>query len=389
MPNILFSRGLFRNGPATGIAHIRASAILLWNGLAPAVFGPANKGASLLRRLLTCAVMFAPPALAADPVKLGAEDLKQTFTGSRVELDTPLGTTIPIQFTGDGLMSGNAGSLASVLGAANDRGRWWVKGDRLCYKWFRWFDAEEQCLTIHMKDERIIWHRDDGKKGTATLVERALVVAQSPKPSARPIAAGSGPGQVKIAAVPKDEVKAPVLKSPPRLAVRPKSAAERLDIPEEAPTDRSLFFVGLGMSQALQSQFGIARAEAAPAPKPPVPKPPVKAAAKKAPEPAKKTVVASLAPKAAPKPSSYPYPEPAGDEAAEAPPAAVSFSVYGVADDDVLNMRSGPSDEYAIVGVIPPNANAVRMVGRCVALWCEIQFRNTRGWVNRYYLAQN
>jgi SH3-like domain-containing protein len=29
------------------------------------------------------------------------------------------------------------------------------------------------------------------------------------------------------------------------------------------------------------------------------------------------------------------------------------------------------------------------MVGSCVALWCEIQFRNTRGWVNRYYLAQN
>jgi uncharacterized protein YraI len=115
-------------------------------------------------------------------------------------------------------------------------------------------------------------------------------------------------------------------------------------------------------------------------------------AKKAAPVPVKKTVVAAVLPKPEPKPSPYPYPE-ARDEPepvqAQAAPAPVSFSVYGVADDDVLNMRSGPSDAYAIVGAIPPNASAVRMVGNCVALWCEIQFRNTRGWVHRYYLAQN
>lgn len=339
----------------------------------------------MLRCLLTGLIVFTPVAVAAEPLKLGADDLKQTFTGSRIDLDTPLGTTIPIRFTGDGLMSGSAGSLASVLGAANDRGRWWVKGDRLCYKWFRWFDAEEQCLTIHMKDERMFWRRDDGKKGTATLVERAGILAQAEKPRS----SAEKPATVASIAPPvKREVKAPVLKSPPRLAVRPKSAAEQLDIPDEAPTDRGLFFVGLGLSRALQSQFGIATAEAAPAPRPTI-----KAAAKKiVQQPVKKPVVAAAAPKPEPIPSSYPYPE-SGDNAleagAEAAPVPVSFSVYGVAEDDVLNMRSGPSDEYAIVGVIPPNASAVRMVGSCVALWCEIQFRNTRGWVNRYYLAQN
>ena len=46
-------------------------------------------------------------------------------------------------------------------------------------------------------------------------------------------------------------------------------------------------------------------------------------------------------------------------------------------------------EDYAIIGVIPPNATNVRMAGRCIATWCEIQFRNARGWVNRYYLAQN
>jgi hypothetical protein len=128
----------------------------------------------LLRRILAISILLVPAALAAEPTKLGGSDIKETFTGSRIELDTPLGTTIPIQFTGDGLMTGNAGSLASVLGAQNDRGRWWVKGDRLCYKWFRWFDAEEQCLSIHMNDERVFWRSDDGKKGTATIVARPM-----------------------------------------------------------------------------------------------------------------------------------------------------------------------------------------------------------------------
>jgi hypothetical protein len=338
----------------------------------------------LLRCLLTSLIFFAPVAAAAEPIKLGADDLKQTFTGSHIELDTPLGTTIPIRFTGDGLMSGRAGSLASVLGAANDRGRWWVKGDRLCYKWFRWFDAEEQCLTIHMKEERMFWSRDDGKKGTATLVERAEVVAGADK-------SWSGvekPATIAgIAPLAKREIKTPVLKAPPRLAVRPKSAAEQLNIPDEAPTDRGLFFVGLGLSRALQSQFGVASAEAAPAPRPSV-----KLAAKKAPKvPAEKAVVASALPVPGSKPSPHTYPKVANAAApvrTQATPP-VSFSVYGVADDDVLNMRSGPSNEYAVIGVIPPNASAVRMVGSCIALWCEIQFRNTRGWVHRYYLAQN
>ncbi len=342
----------------------------------------------MLRRILAISVLLVPAALAAEPTKLGGSDIKDTFTGSRIELDTPLGTTIPIQFTGDGLMTGNAGSLASVLGAQNDRGRWWVKGDRLCYKWFRWFDAEEQCLSIHMNDERVFWRSDDGKKGTATIVERpAAVVAEAgnravprAKPSLRTELASLAPST-------RGEIRAPVLKSPPRLVVRQKSAAEQLNIPDEAPTDRSLFFVGLGLSHALQSQFGIATAQAAEIA--PAAKPLKKAAAKPQAAPLKKVVSASATMPPSPPAPANSYPEP--NDKARLPTASlpVSFSVYGVGQDDVLNMRSGPSEDYAIVGVIPPNGSSVRMIGGCIALWCEIQFRNTRGWVNRYYLSQN
>lgn len=371
------------------MADIRASATVVWERLPPAPFGrPPWNGVSLLRSLAVSVLLIVPAAAVAEPMKLGASEIKDAFTGSRVELDTPLGTTIPIQFTDDGLMSGTAGSLASVLGAPKDRGRWWVKDDRLCTKWFRWFDAEEQCLTIHMKDERVFWRREDGKKGTATIVERPVVVAEavkSPTPNVKE------PVKQQLTSAPKPNVKPPVLKAGPRLATRPKSAAEQLGLPREAPADRSMFFVGMGLAQALRSQFVIASAEAAPALGPKVKPKPAKA---DAPAPGMSTAALAAKPKAAPaKPASAtvaataPPARPA--PAVSAPPSTVSFSVYGVASDDVLNIRSGPSEDHSVVGNIPPTASTVRMVGGCIALWCEVQFRSTRGWVNRYYLAQN
>lgn len=366
----------------------------------------------MLRRCLAFASLILLPAAAqAEPMKLGGPEIKETFTGSHIELDTPLGTTIPIRFTGDGLMTGQAGSLASVLGAAQDRGRWWVKGNRLCYKWFRWFEAQEQCMTIRVRDERVFWLQDDGKRGTATIVGRPPVVTAALEPPAVKIPVRSVP----VEAPATESAQAPVLKSAPRLAVRPKSAAEELGVAEDAPADRGLFFVGLGLSRALRSQLKITSAEAAD----------LKAAGlveEKAPPkaaPASITTKASAAAgtakpiartsfaraSSAVEPASTTGPaKPAaavrsavgadGSDLAAPPvpavaPAAPSFSVYGVAAGDVLNMRSGPSEDYAIVGRIPPNGNGVRMVGPCITFWCQIQFRNTRGWVNRYYLAQN
>jgi hypothetical protein len=342
----------------------------------------------LLRRLAVSVLLLAPAAAAAEPMKLGASEIKDTFTGSRVELDTPLGTTIPVQFTDDGLMSGTAGSLASVLGAPKDRGRWWVKDDRLCTKWFRWFDAEEQCLTIHLKDERVFWRRADGKKGTATIVERPVVITEPAKPAPAPVkeTGKQAFATATLAAAPKPQVKPPVLKAGPRLATRAKSAAEQLGLPPEAPADRSLFFVGMGLARALQSQFAIASAEAAPVSKPKTKSKPLNAA-----QPSRELVTAAVVAKPqASLAKTSPAPLVANKQAVQAAPTALSsFRVYGVADDDVLNVRSGPSEGHAVVGNIPPNASTVRMVGGCVALWCEIQFRSTRGWVNRYYLAQN
>ena len=79
---------------------------------------------------------------------------------------------------------------------------------------------------------------------------------------------------------------------------------------------------------------------------------------------------------------------------AAAPPTAApkvampSFRVVRVEEDDVLNVRSGPSEYYTPVGRIPPEGRGVRIVGQCVAFWCPIRHGRVSGWVNRYYLAE-
>jgi hypothetical protein len=103
-------------------------------------------------------------------VKLTDAALKLAVTGRTVHLDTPLGITVPITYHGNGLMSGKAGVLSYILGADNDRGRWWVENGKLCQKWFKWLDAQPNCMQVQQEGQRIFWRREDGVTGTATIV---------------------------------------------------------------------------------------------------------------------------------------------------------------------------------------------------------------------------
>lgn len=62
------------------------------------------------------------------------------------------------------------------------------------------------------------------------------------------------------------------------------------------------------------------------------------------------------------------------------------YRVVGVDANDVLNIRSGPDANSAIVGTIPPNGRNVRMIGSCAGSWCPIEYRGTQGWANRRFL---
>ena len=65
-----------------------------------------------------------------------------------------------------------------------------------------------------------------------------------------------------------------------------------------------------------------------------------------------------------------------------------TYQVANVEEDDVLNIRNGPSEYHVAVGAIPPSGRGVRIVGTCKAEWCPITHGSARGWVNRYYLSQ-
>jgi len=63
-----------------------------------------------------------------------------------------------------------------------------------------------------------------------------------------------------------------------------------------------------------------------------------------------------------------------------------TYRVVYVAPGDVLNLRSGPSVAYPVVGAIPPGGRGVRLVGHCQA-WCPVLYNGALGWVNPAYLA--
>ena len=66
-----------------------------------------------------------------------------------------------------------------------------------------------------------------------------------------------------------------------------------------------------------------------------------------------------------------------------------SFRVTRVAVDDALIIRSGPSEYHPSVGVIPADGKGLLIIGDCLELWCPVRHQRSKGWVNRYYLADD
>jgi hypothetical protein len=69
-------------------------------------------------------------------------------------------------------------------------------------------------------------------------------------------------------------------------------------------------------------------------------------------------------------------------------PVQAAFVVVNVARDDVLNVRSGPSADFEVVGALPPGSRGVTVTGTCQARWCPVEHASARGWVNSWYLGR-
>lgn len=364
-----------------------------------------------MRRALPASTLFTCATLAAAaPAPLTGEALKEMVAGSVISLDTPLGTKVPMTFGLNNLVTGEAsGMLGTFLGAARDRGRWWIEKDRLCIKWFRWFSGESRCMTIATEGDRIFWRKDDGDTGTATLVERAK---PADRPSKRVAAAdtspdGAGSAKAKVvpaAAAPMPEKPKSAEKAPAPQIGQAKSGqakSEQAQKPSRPKAPISLADMvrpSGGQPPAVMSVP--APAVAAPAPQPPA----AEVLASSDPADPGPPQSAEPAPAAAPEATTAPPRGPVRVAEADpvperefAPPSRLSavgderamptFRVARVHWRDILNVRAGPSEYHEPVGAIPPFSRGVILTGACKGLWCPVRHGNVRGWVNRFYLV--
>ncbi len=303
----------------------------------------------MLRLIVVVSVFAVASTLAAAPARLTEEEIRHSLVGSLLEIDTPLGVAVPVRISADGLVSGEAGPLASTLGAAHDRGRWWIDHDQLCVKWFRWFEAQPRCLTLQREGQKIYWQDADGKSGTATITAADMQIATvNVKPPSETQQGAPGDNSTTVAV--------PSLGPTPAL----ERGNEQWQAPRFAP-------MALGISEVLAA----------------VTQPPV------ATESRTSTPSFHVSDKAVTSPVLAKTPTPA----VRTPPARVSswmssFRVVRVAIDDALVVRSGPSEFHAAVGVIPSDGGGVQIIGDCRELWCPVRYDRVTGWVNRYYLAE-
>ena len=389
----------------------------------------------MLRPFLILSVVSGTTAAFAGPVPLSGEDLKRSLNGALIAMDTPLGTTIPVRFGTDGLVSGEAGELAPLLGSARDRGRWWIDGDKICSKWFRWFDAEPQCLSVQQDGARLFWQQDNGKKGTATVVEgppadkaapektivaKAESIAQPTSPPAKTKSQTKGEAtQARVSAPRIQPVPEPLplpVRAPARVEVTqvagvdlapegalPQAQGEATVVQTASASDAvadvpMMRFGGAGLLAASARIASVEHSQ-------PVSIPVTSAeATKQKPAVDMRVAAHSPAPKAKPASGSPPPARETGslkqpaakDSLAERDPwtsapsihAPGFYRVRGVARRDVLNVRRGPSDGHPAVASIPPNGRRIEVTGACQGEWCPVRYRRATGWVHSFYLSE-
>ena len=311
----------------------------------------------MVRRIVAFGALLFATHIAAGSSELSGDALKELVAGAVVEIDTPVGVKVPLRYGADGRVTGDARSLAYILGAPTDIGRWWVAADRLCHRWTRWFDGAVHCLRITQDGSRFLWRRDDGETGTATVTTRQVNVARAPNKVEEPPARAAPEPERLASATPHV---AAMLPSLPPVLIAPAQAA-----------------VAAPPSSSAQASL-----KDNPAPAPAPAKPATSATAKVSAMVARPAPAGRPTQGAAPPSVAAPSSEPSGARQQEL------FRVVNVDMDDVLNVREGPSADHTIVGTIVPQATGVRLTGPCLSFWCPVSHRGVAGWVNSMYLAK-
>jgi SH3 domain-containing protein len=313
-------------------------------------------GGIMLRSNIVIVCLALAGAAVGEPVHLDGETIRRDLVGTLLKVDTPLRTQIPIRIGSDGLVSAEAGALASMLGSEKDRGRWWIEHDQLCTKWFRWFEAKTRCLSLQRDGNRIYWQEASGEKGTATLevAEIASPIAD-PRPNS-PVVSETPASLESPSQPPESESPAP----PVAAAADPAQSGPALQF---SIMELSAFLPS-PQTEMLRLGADVPTPKAATIPRPAVPKQ-VNSAVR--------ISTAALE----------------RHEHSAEPETEISVRVAGVEMGDELNVRNGPSEFHEPLGTIPSDGRGIRIVGDCHGSWCPIHFGHLQGWVNANYLAED
>ena len=296
----------------------------------------------MLKSVLSAVGICTSTIVMAQSLQLSGSAITGMVAGSILEIDTPLGSKIPVRYGENGQMSGQAKDLAWYLGAAADSGKWWVASDQLCHKWSKWFKGETQCLRLSMDGQKVQWRSQDGTTGTASIsgkLEVPALVAQGGSLERR------GSGRAEVGVDPDRSVSKAKTADPEPKAMNPTVS------PDAKRTLAAVVPIG------------------------PRPQPRASEATQKV---AKKPLDI-----AAENPVSRQI-----EESGEAKPTGIAtFRIANVERSDVLNVRHGPAADYPAIGVLPADGRGVKITGQCQTQWCPIQHQDVSGWVNRMFLA--
>lgn len=123
----------------------------------------------LLAVLAAALAIGAPAAFASE--RFTAANIREDIIGKRIYLAAPLGGEFPLNYRPNGVVDGSGEALGlGRFAKPNDKGRWWISGDRLCQQFTSWYKGAPMCFELIRTGERTLkWIRDNGQTGTARI----------------------------------------------------------------------------------------------------------------------------------------------------------------------------------------------------------------------------